>query len=67
MLPYLLGATSLLPALILSMLGLFAAGALVSRLTARSWWWTGSRQLLLGGSAAALTYGIGVLVGTSVG
>ena len=66
-LPYLLGATSLLPALILSMLGLFAAGALVSRLTARSWWWTGSRQLLLGGTAAALTYGIGVLVGTSVG
>ena len=66
-LPYLLGAPSLLPALILSMLGLFAAGALVSRLTAQSWWWPGSRQLLLGGTAAALTYGIGVLVGTSVG
>jgi VIT1/CCC1 family predicted Fe2+/Mn2+ transporter len=66
-LPYLLGATSVLPALILSTLGLFAAGTLVSRLTARSWWWTGSRQLLLGGTAAALTYGIGLLVGTSVG
>jgi VIT1/CCC1 family predicted Fe2+/Mn2+ transporter len=65
-LPYLLGATSLRPALALSMVGLFAAGALVSRLTARSWWWTGTRQLLLGAAAAALTYGIGVLVGTGI-
>jgi vacuolar iron transporter family protein len=65
-LPYLLGATSLLPALALSTIGLFAAGVLVSRVTARSWWWTGARQLLLGGAAAALTYGIGVLVGTGI-
>jgi vacuolar iron transporter family protein len=65
-LPYLLGATSLLPALALSTIGLFAAGALVSRVTARSWWWTGTRQLLLGGAAAALTYGIGMLVGTGI-
>jgi VIT1/CCC1 family predicted Fe2+/Mn2+ transporter len=67
LLPYLLGATSLLPALILSVVGLFAAGALVSRVTARSWWWTGSRQLMLGGAAAALTYGVGTLVGTGLG
>jgi VIT1/CCC1 family predicted Fe2+/Mn2+ transporter len=37
-LPYLLGAASLLPALVVSAVGLFAAGALVSRETAHSWW-----------------------------
>ncbi len=66
LLPFLLGATSLMPALIVSILGLFAAGALVSRVTARSWWWTGTRQLLLGGTAAALTYGFGALVGAGL-
>ena len=67
LLPYLLGAVSLLPALVVSAFGLFAAGALVSRVTARSWWWTGARQLLIGGSAAALTYGFGTVVGTGLG
>ena len=61
LLPYLLGATTLLPALVVSAIALFGAGALVSRITARPWWWTGSRQLLLGGAAAALTYGVGTL------
>jgi VIT1/CCC1 family predicted Fe2+/Mn2+ transporter len=46
--------------------GLFAAGALVSRVTARSWWWTGIRQLVVGGLAAALTWGFGILVGTGL-
>lgn len=65
-LPYLFGATSLVPALVVAMTGLFSAGSLVSLVTARPWWWTGTRQLLLGGAAAALTYGIGTLVGTSL-
>jgi len=65
--PYLLGATSLLPTLIVSILGMFAAGALVSRVTVRTWWWTGIRQLLLGGAAAALTYGFGAVVGGGLG
>ncbi|NBM19133.1 VIT1/CCC1 transporter family protein [Streptomyces sp. GC420] len=66
-LPYLLGATALWPAVIVSLLGLFACGAVVARITARSWWFSGTRQLLLGGTAAALTYGLGVLFGTTVG
>lgn len=66
-LPYLFGATSLLPALVVAAVGLFTAGSLVSLVTARSWSWTGTRQLLLGGAAAALTYGIGALVGTGLG
>jgi VIT1/CCC1 family predicted Fe2+/Mn2+ transporter len=64
-LPYLLGATNLWPAGILAGIGLFAAGALVSRVTARSWWFSGLRQLLLGGAAAAVTFGVGAAIGTT--
>lgn len=64
--PYLLGATTLWPALIVALLGLFACGALVSRVTARSWLFSGLRQLVLGGAAAALTYGFGSLVGAGL-
>lgn len=64
--PYLLGGTSLLLPLVLALLALFLAGALVSRFTDRSALYSGSRQLLLGGAATALTYGIGSVVGTSV-
>ena len=66
LIPYLLGASSLLPSLIISLVGMFLAGAMVSRVTTRSWWWTGTRQLLLGATAAALTYAVGTLVGTGI-
>jgi VIT1/CCC1 family predicted Fe2+/Mn2+ transporter len=64
LLPYLLGASNLWPAVVLAGVGLFLAGALVSRFTARKWWYAGTRQLLLGAAAAALTYGIGSAIGT---
>jgi vacuolar iron transporter family protein len=66
-LPYLLGANTILPALVISLLALFGCGALVSRVTTRSWWYGGLRQLLLGGIAAGLTFLIGDLVGTTIG
>jgi VIT1/CCC1 family predicted Fe2+/Mn2+ transporter len=65
-LPYLLGATSLVLAVGLALLALFVTGALVSTFTARSWLYSGARQLLLGAAATAATYGIGSAVGTSV-
>lgn len=65
LIPYLFGAPSLWPAAIIAAIGLFGAGALVSRVTARSWWFSGVRQLLLGGVAAALTFGLGSLLGAS--
>jgi VIT1/CCC1 family predicted Fe2+/Mn2+ transporter len=65
LLPYLLGARTLLPALALTLAALFGCGALVTRLTVRPWWYGGTRQLLLGALAAAATYGFGALVDTS--
>ncbi|MDX3852806.1 VIT1/CCC1 transporter family protein [Streptomyces sp. AK02-01A] len=65
-LPYLLGATALWPALLLALIGLFSCGALVARVTARSWWYSGLRQLVLGGTAAALTYGLGAAFGAAL-
>lgn len=66
-LPYLLGATSLLPAVLLALAGLFACGAVVARVTARSWWFSGLRQLMLGGAAAAVTFWLGSLLGAGLG
>ena len=65
-LPYLLGASSLLLAVALALVALFVSGAVVSRFTDRGALYSGTRQLVLGGLAAAATYGIGSLVGTGV-
>ena len=65
-LPYLLGASTLLVTVLLSMAAIFAAGALVSRSTNRGALYTGGRQLLLGAAATALTYGVGSAAGASV-
>jgi vacuolar iron transporter family protein len=66
-LPYLLGATSLWYAVVLALAGLFACGAMVARVTARRWWFSGLRQLGLGAGAAAVTYGLGAAFGVAVG
>ncbi|GAA3813359.1 VIT1/CCC1 transporter family protein [Streptomyces phyllanthi] len=65
-LPYLLGATALWPAVLLALAGLFLCGAVVARVTARSWWFSGLRQLALGGTAAGVTYALGSLFGAAV-
>ncbi|WP_425527945.1 VIT1/CCC1 transporter family protein [Yinghuangia seranimata] len=67
LLPYLLGATALWPALALTAAGLFGAGAVVSRVTAKPWWFGGLRQLLLGGAAGGLTYLLGMAIGQGIG
>ncbi len=64
-LPYLLGATGLLPALLLTLAGLFLCGAFVTKLTPRPWWYGGLRQTAVGAAAAAVTFGVGSLVGAS--
>jgi vacuolar iron transporter family protein len=67
LLPLLFGIEAVWPIVVLSLIGLFACGAVVTNLTSRSWWYGGVRQLLLGGAAAGLTYLIGEGVGTRLG
>jgi VIT1/CCC1 family predicted Fe2+/Mn2+ transporter len=62
-LPYLLGAGSLVPGLVVTLVALFLCGAVVTQVTSRSWWYGGLRQMLLGAAAAGLTYVFGSLVG----
>ncbi|HLT09618.1 MAG TPA: VIT1/CCC1 transporter family protein [Micromonosporaceae bacterium] len=63
LLPYLFGATVLWPAIVAGGLGLFLVGAIAARFTARPWWVSGLRQLLLGAAAAGITYLIGMGIG----
>ena len=59
LLPYLFGFSSLPAALILAGIAAFTGGALVARLTDRSVFRGGLRQLLLAGAAAGVTFGLG--------
>jgi len=65
LLPYLLGAQSLVISVVVTLLALFGCGAVVTSVTSRTWVYGGGRQVMLGAAAAALTYGIGSLVGAS--
>jgi len=62
-LPYLVGASTIWPTLVFTMLALFACGAIVTQVTSRAWWFGGLRMMLLGAGAAGLTYAFGLLVG----
>ena len=61
------GMTAIGVALGLSALGLFGIGAAITLLTGKSALRSGVRQLTFGAAAFAVTYGIGVLFGTTVG
>jgi VIT1/CCC1 family predicted Fe2+/Mn2+ transporter len=67
-LPYLItdGAPAFAAALVLSLLSLFAVGAGVSLLTGRSTLYSGLRQVAIGAVAAAVTYGVGVVIGVTL-
>jgi VIT1/CCC1 family predicted Fe2+/Mn2+ transporter len=66
LLPFVFGAATISVALLLSVCALVATGAVVGKLTARPLWVGGARQLLLGGLSAAITFGVGWLVGGAV-
>jgi len=67
-LPYLFarGAFTIVPAIILGAIALFAVGASLSLFTGRNPLYSGLRMLALAAVAASATYGIGRLVGASV-
>jgi len=50
-----------------SSLGLFFIGAIITLFTGRNIWYSGFRQVFFGLAAAAITFGIGHLIGVSVG
>lgn len=66
LLPFLFGATGIGLSVVLSACGLVAAGAIVSRLTARPWWVGSGRQLAFGAMSATVTFAVGLLVGSAV-
>lgn len=68
-LPFLVftGKTALLASAVAGGSGLFVLGAAITLMTGRSVWRSGLRQLLLGMAAAGLTFGLGKLLGASIG
>ncbi|OYY00873.1 MAG: rubrerythrin family protein [Sphingobacteriia bacterium 35-40-5] len=50
-----------------SAMGLFLIGAAITLFTGKSIWFSGFRQVFFGLAAAAITYGIGTIIGVSLG
>jgi VIT1/CCC1 family predicted Fe2+/Mn2+ transporter len=69
LLPYLVlgGALAFSASLGLSLAALALLGTGIAILTRRPTWYGAIRQLLLGGAAAAVTYGVGTLLGVTIG
>jgi VIT1/CCC1 family predicted Fe2+/Mn2+ transporter len=66
--PFLLfnGTAAIVASAVLAGAALFGVGAAITRITGRSPLRSGLRQLAFGFAAAAITYGIGALVGTAI-
>jgi VIT1/CCC1 family predicted Fe2+/Mn2+ transporter len=64
---FLHGLNAVVSSLALGALALFLTGAAITLLTGKSVWVSGSRQVLIGLVAAALVFGVGKLIGVSVG
>jgi len=61
------GTQAIILSLVISAVGLFIIGAAITLMTGKSIIFSGTRQVVVGILAAALTYGIGKLIGVSVG
>lgn len=67
LIPYLFGFPSLLTAMIITAVALTVGGMAVGRLTGRPLLRAGARQLALGAVAVAVTFAVGLLIGSPVG
>jgi VIT1/CCC1 family predicted Fe2+/Mn2+ transporter len=61
------GYKAVLVSIAASTVGLFFIGAAITLFTGKSVWFSGFRQVLFGLMAAAITFGIGKIIGISVG
>jgi VIT1/CCC1 family predicted Fe2+/Mn2+ transporter len=60
------GAKAIIISTVMSGFGLFLIGSSITLFTGKSVWYSGFRQVLFGLAAAAVTFGIGRLIGVSV-
>lgn len=60
------GVNAIMLSVVLSAAGLFLIGAAITLFTGKNVWLSGFRQVLFGLAAAAITYGIGKLIGVAV-
>lgn len=60
------GTNAIILSVVLSTIGLFLIGAAITLFTGKNVWYSGIRQVLFGLAAAAITFGIGKLIGVSV-
>ena len=61
------GMKAIVLSTVFSAFGLFLIGAAITLFTGRNVWFSGFRQVFVGLCAAAVTYGIGMLIGVSIG
>lgn len=64
---FLSGMNAVLLSAGMSALGLFLIGSAITLFTGKSIWFSGLRQVFFGLAAAAITYGIGTVIGVSLG
>jgi predicted membrane protein (TIGR00267 family) len=60
------GVTAIILSTAFSAAGLFIIGAAITLFTGRNVWFSGFRQVIFGLAAAAITFGIGKLIGVSI-
>ncbi len=60
------GYQAIIISAVISAIGLFLIGASITLFTGKSVWYSGFRQVIFGLAAAAVTYGIGTLIGVSI-
>jgi len=63
---WLAGYTAIITSVVFSTLGLFIIGSAITLFTGKSIWFSGMRQVVFGLLAAAITFGIGRLIGVSI-
>jgi len=59
------GTAAVVASVVLSVLAALGVGAALAVFTRRSWWRSSTRQLLMTALPAAVTFGVGALVGVS--
>lgn len=64
---FLNGLDGVIVSVVLSAIGLFVLGAAITLMTGRTVLFSGTRQVIFGLAAAALTFGVGRLIGVSIG